>query len=459
MKASRSPTLPFVDLGEMAKPRRPSSGPADAKYRWRIGERPPELGLHSVAKHNIYERYLSRYIETLTQNHRQTALNMTIVDGFCGGGLYTLNGKETEGSPLRMLAVVDTAQEALTAARERGFQIRCDFVFIDQNRNHLAYLEELLRQRGYAERIGNDIRLVQATFEAAASETIARIKKKGSAHRSLFFVDQYGWSAVKLATIRTIMSELSNPEVILTFMVDALINLMNENSSIRALAAIELKRADVREMIRNRGEPGWKALIQNTLYRHIQSTTGAEFYSPFFIHPPESHRDYWLLHLSKHHKARDEMGNVYWREQNTMEHFGGPAFDALGFDPNIDLAQADFNYVFDDDAKRRSERALLEQIPRLLRQLTSDGQPITRRDLFVKRANDTPVVARMLDTQLALLRDSGDITIRGSRKDAGGNIVATDRRGAKAFAWADEIRPTSQPSLFLLPRTKKSDAI
>ena len=453
MKAPRSLSLPFVDLGEIAKPRR-SSDPTDAKYRWRVGERPPELGLHSVAKHNIYERYLGRYIETLTQNHRQTALNMTIVDGFCGGGLYQLNGRDTDGSPLRMLAVVDTAQEALTTARERGFQIRCDFVFIDQSRDHLAYLEELLKQRGYADRIGNDIRLVQSTFEAAAEDTIARIKKKGSAHRSLFFVDQYGWSAVKLATIRKIMSELSNPEVILTFMVDALINLMHENSSVRALAAIDLKRADVQEMIKNRGEPGWKALIQNTLYRHIKSNTGAEFYSPFYIHPPESHRDYWLLHLSKHHKARDEMGNVYWREQNTMKHFGGPAFDALGFDPNVDVSQADFNYVFDDNAKRRSERALLEQIPRLLRQLTADGKPITRRDLFVDRANDTPVVAGMLDSQLALLRDSGDIIIRGVRKDANGRAVATDRRGAKSFAWTDEIKPTSQPALFLMPRAK-----
>lgn len=448
------PSLPFLDLGEVARPRRRTSDERDPQYHWRAGQSLPELGRHSVAKHNIYERYLGRYIDTLTRHHSQTNLNLTIVDGFCGGGIYNLDGVEADGSPLRMLAVVDNAQTKLAEARAKGFTIKCDFIFIDQNPDHLAFLEELLRQRGHGNRIGKDIILKHATFENAASSVIDRIRKRGTSHRSLFFVDQYGWSAVKLSTIKKIMMGLENPEVILTFMVDALINLMHENSSVRALAAIDLARGDVQEMIRERGKPGWKSLIQNTLYRHIQAHTGASFYSPFYIHPPESHRDYWLLHLSKHHTAREEMGKVYWAEQNTMEHFGGPALNALGYDPLVDVRQGEFTYVFDDDAKRRSENRLLEQIPRLLHSLGSDGRPVSRRDLFAGQANDTPIITSMLDGRLALLRDSGELTIHGRRKNHTGIIVPTDRISASSFDWHDEFRLTPQPTMFLMPRQR-----
>jgi hypothetical protein len=34
-------------------------------YDWRIGEPPPLLGEHSVAKHEIFEQYLGIYIERL----------------------------------------------------------------------------------------------------------------------------------------------------------------------------------------------------------------------------------------------------------------------------------------------------------------------------------------------------------------------------------------------------------
>lgn len=455
MKVPPTPSLPYLDLGEIARPKNHVGRDADAKYHWRPGGNLPELGRHSVAKHDIYERYLERYIDTVTRNHSQTNLNLTIVDGFCGGGLYMLDGARADGSPLRMLSVVEAAQRKLAEARSRGFNIKCEFVFIDQNRDHQAFLRELLIERGYGGRIGKDIRLVHSSFEDAAPSVVQRIRSRGTAHRSLFFIDQYGWSSVRLATIRKIMAELENPEVILTFMVDALINLMHENSSVRALAAIELKRGDVIEMIRDRGKPGWKSVIQNTLYRHIESNTGAKFYSPFYIHPPESHRDYWLLHLSKHHSAREEMGKVYWATQNTMEHFGGPAFDALGYDPDVDVRQGEFGYVFDDDAKRRSEAALLDQLPRLLHRMTEGGAAITRRDLFVARANDTPLVSRMLDQHLALLRDSGYITIHGRRRTSEGFLVPTDRIASASFDWQDEIRHTPQPSMFIMPRVRK----
>ena len=55
---------------------------------------------------------------------------------------------------------------------------------------------------------------------------------------------------MKLATVRRIMAELINPEVVLTFMVDSLINLLHEKTStLSALAAIDYAREDVRALL------------------------------------------------------------------------------------------------------------------------------------------------------------------------------------------------------------------
>jgi len=52
---------------------------------------------------------------------------------------------------------------------------------------------------------------------------------------------------VRLATIRSLLGSLRNPEILLTFAVDALINFLSvKTAEIEALLAIELDREDVR---------------------------------------------------------------------------------------------------------------------------------------------------------------------------------------------------------------------
>jgi three-Cys-motif partner protein len=377
---------------------------------------------------------------------------MTVVDGFSGGGLYARDGTVVDGSPLRLLTAIDQAR-AILVARRSDFILDVDFVFIDENANHVTFLRDQLIKRDYGSLVGTKIRLIQSTFEEAIPDVINAIKKNGRAHHSLFFLDQYGWSDVKLATIRRIMGELANPEVILTFMVDSLINLLHDKTSnLSALAAIDYKREDVRALLDikdDHGQKGWKRAIQNTVYRHILSCTGASFYTPFFVHPPESHRDYWLIHLSKHHQAREEMGNVFWATNNTMEHFGGPGFDALGFDPDIDVRQGMMDYLFDDDAAARSKKQLLEQIPPLVHAGWNTGVVVTKRSLFAARANDTPVIGKLVDSQLAELRDAGEVVIVGQKFDKAGNVVGeVMRERADAFEWNDIIRLPREPTLF-----------
>jgi three-Cys-motif partner protein len=411
-------------------------------YDWQIGQPLPLLGDHSVAKHDIFEQYLGIYIERLTRTPSQTMLNLTIVDGFCGGGLYRLGAGEADGSPLRLLRAVEQADAALNAARTKGFQVRADFVFVDDSADHIAFLRDVLMIRGFGPRLDRDIFLVRSAFEDACPGIVERIQRKGTAHRSLFFLDQCGWSEVRLATVRGLLTTLRNPEVILTFAVDALIDFLSlKTAESEALLNIELDREDVRDLMDMKSGEGWRFLIQNGLYRHIQARTGAGFYTPFFVHSTESHRSYWLLHLSNHRQARDEMGKLHWRLNNHFQHHGGAGFHALGFDPSKDIRQGLMTFMFDDDAMRRSEAAVLEQLPRMIRAANRDGGGgLSVQDLFAGNCNDTPVTSDILSRQLILLREEGELSIVA---ESGAQKPRT-----KSIAWGDRLILPRQPSMF-----------
>lgn len=385
-------------------------------YGWGLKKPPPQIGAHSLAKHEIFERYIGIYIDKLTHTPSQEALNLTIVDGFCGGGQYRYGDQLVDGSPLRLLAAVDAAENALALARSKGFKINVDFYFVDEKKAHLDFLNDLLIQRGYGNRIGHDIHLRHETFEAAFPTIKARIKAKGRANRSLFFLDQYGWSDVRLQTIREILHDLRSPEILLTFAVDALIQYLTEDEALaKALIGIDITREDVRDLMAMRDETGWRYLMQNGIYSRVCERTQARFYTPFFIRSTEANRSYWLLHFSNHRQARDEMGKLHWAIQNSFSHYGGAGLNALGFDPGKDLRQLPMDFTFDDDARRRSEDTVMDQLPRLLRQAGTNGtEPPTVEALFAANCNDTPVTSDIVKAQLLRLRDEKEIIIVGA---------------------------------------------
>src|ERR1700689_699624 len=67
------------------------------------------------------------------------------------------------------------------------------------------------------------------------------------------------------------------------------------------------------------------------------------------------------------------MGKLHWQLNNHFQHHGGAGFHALGFDPSKDLRQGLLNFMFDDDAMKRSEAAVLEQLPRMIHAANRNG--------------------------------------------------------------------------------------
>ena len=90
---------------------------------------------------------------------------------------------------------------------------------------------------------------------------------------------------------------------------------------------------------------------------HARWPNGARHFTPFFIRNRGGHGDYWLIHMSQHHRARDVMTEVHWANNNYFIHYGGAGLDMfqmVGYDPVHDasyLQQSPLGFEFDDVAQ------------------------------------------------------------------------------------------------------------
>ena len=416
---------------------------AKKHYHWKVGEALPELGNHSRAKHRILDRYIRRYIEVCTATPVQERLNLTIVDGYSGGGRYSFLGGDVPGSPLVLLQAIAEAQATLNAARPKGFEIRTQFVFIDLHRFHTDFLRAEIEASPFRKELDKTIHVWTADFNDRVDDAIALAQRHSPQRgRSIWLLDQYGWSSVAFASMRKILGQLEKAEIFLTFSVDALIDYMSESRlEQRGYRDINLDPGFIRELTAASGEgPAWRTLIQNTLYKHLKTETGAEFYSPFFIHSHEAHRSYWFLHLSRHREARNVIGNIHWQENTVSLHHGRAGLQALGFANATDPRQFFLPYSFDDHARQQSRLALLEQIPRQIRGAIDADLAPSLEMLFGNHCNDTPVTKEMFEEVLVELRDEKEIRI----EDESGK----EKPRTQSVSWTDRIILARQPSLF-----------
>jgi three-Cys-motif partner protein len=412
-------------------------------YHWRLGEKLPELGQHSRAKHRILDRYIRRYIEVCTATPVQEKLNLTIVDGYCGGGRYRYLDEEVPGSPLVILNAIAEMESALNKARPKGFEIRTTFVFIDLHRYHTDFLRAEIEASPFRDRLDKSIFIWTSDFNERVEDAIASVRARSpSKGRSIWLLDQYGWSDVSFRSMRRILGELEKAEIFLTFSVDSLIDYMSEKRlAQRGYQNIELDPGFIRELMAEKGEgPGWRTLIQNTLYSHLVEKTGAQFYSPFFIHSPGAHRSYWFLHLSRHREARNVIGNIHWKENTISLHHGGAGLQALGFVRNADPRQMPLSYTFDEHAMALSRSKLMDQIPKKIRSAIDADLAPSLEMLFGNHCNDTPVTREIFESVLLALRDEKEVII----EDANGNL----KPRAQSVAWTDRIALARQRSFF-----------
>jgi three-Cys-motif partner protein len=419
----------------------------EKRYDWRNG--PAEIQQHSIAKHNVLRSYLAAYFQTLVTSPGQEQFRLTLVDAFAGGGLYVHQDTRelVKGSPSIFLEASREAEFLINKDRRTPIRFEIDYFFIDEDRHACAHLEKVLREQGYGNEIGKRIHLQHARFQDQASSIIGFIKRKNPRNgRSIFSLDQYGYKEAPTTLIRTIFESLPRAEVILTFAVDSFLNFAGSGTLTEDLL-LEMGLPDVfrgrkLEEIKDSSKE-WRLLIQSSMYRSLVSRSGAKHYTPFFVRNKKGHGDYWLIHLSQHHRARDVMTEVHWANNNYFIHYGGPGLDMfhmIGYEPQTDSSftgQSNLGFEFDDTARNVSIATLNEQIPR---RIHAHDSGMSFGELFVATCNESPASAKIYRSSIGQLMEQGLVEVVSAE--------GVDRRSGQAIEDSDRILPPRQGRLF-----------
>lgn len=386
-------------------------------YDWVVGNPPPLLKRHSEVKHALLRNYLVEYFLTLVSMPQQEKIRLTIVDGFCGGGLYiNEDGIEVPGSPLVILEAIKEAAVLVNVRQDRRkpIQIDLELICIDECSHALAFLRKTLEQRGYGADLAADrIRLVPGDFARHCDAAIQRAHDRSRvAGRALFVLDQYGYSAVPVVCLRDIFAKLKHAEVLLTFYIDSLINYLSEKNLADFERSIGIRTSlSAKEIDEVKQSPSWRVHLQSSLYQDLTSQCSARFFTPFFIRPERGHGDFWLLHLSQHWKARDVMAGTHWRHHNHFAHYGRPGFHMFttGYIGKFDdEGKLQRGFDFSEMAATVSKDTMMAQIPSML----FDGaEGMTFEQFFLQLINTTPATRSMVESTLLALNEGGDITI------------------------------------------------
>ncbi|QWF11180.1 three-Cys-motif partner protein TcmP [Ralstonia solanacearum] len=389
---------------------------AKRHYDWSNG--PAEILPHSLTKHQVLVDYLIRYFQQRLLNARgRDRIRITLVDGFCGGGLYRLedSGELVVGSPVRILQAVEEASLKINQDRSKHVLFDVRYVFIDKDKRALSHLRNVLRERGYEHAIGTTIHIVHAEFGAAVETVLDRIAshtpRSGTA---LFFLDQYGYTEVPLSLIQRIFARARDAEIVLTFHVSSFATYTNDelarkiSSTLRVNIFKHLGGRSIEEI--KRDDADWRRFIQAALYEALVDGCGAQFFTPFFIRGSGAgHGEYWLVHLSQHHRAQDVMKQVHWQHSNHFMHYGGAGLNMLAPQTMGFLQEFDGGFRFDDVARTKSDKELVVQ---LARHIGDQSTPKSFSRLFAETCNGTPATASMYKEALTTLIAEGDVVVR-----------------------------------------------
>jgi three-Cys-motif partner protein len=380
----------------------------------------------------------------LTANPRQDNLRLTLVDGFAGGGKYldSRTGEEYSGSPFIMLEAMEKAAEEAQKCRKKPFHLEVQYFFLEKDPDAFAYLSQELGKSRFGNLLGERVRLIKGEFAAKAPEITDFVKKQGRANRAIFVLDQFGYADVPLPTIRSILSTLDKAEVVLTFATDWLIDYLSDSEQTQQILRKVGINIPPKTIAAAKEADNWKRTIQFALHREIPEKTGARFYTPFFIRSEDANRDFWLIHLSGHVRARDVMVGLHWKESTSFAHYGGPGLQMLGYDSKNDVdwtRQLTLpGFYFDKTALASSQDLLAVQLPE---RLFGFPNGIPFNDLFATLTNECPVTAEIMRGVLDDLARSGVIQVRDK--------TGTQHRRAGVRHGSDIIMPSRQKRLFI----------
>lgn len=366
-------------------------------FKWKIGEPLPQIEKHSKTKLLIFKDYLDTYFKTYFVKHTNlpkskfSDLTITLVDGFCGGGIYKdkQNGVEVIGSPLIMLDAVKEAESKVNLNRDNNNKIKINakFIFIDSNLDHINYLDDLLKKRDYD---CTNLEIINSKFKDQLMYIMKKIKiHSNRVRRSIFFLDQWGYTDVPMYSLKYLFKASNSNdqvEVIWTFAIDHLLGFIrNDGNFNRNLIQYGVDQPFVdlwneRKKLSEINSMNYgRAYMQEKLINTMSKLTGSLFFTPFFFKSQAGNKWMLLSHLSSHFTARSKMLEIHWANHSIFCHYGRGSLFSLNHNFKVTENQKEL-FEFDPNALLKMQEELKNDLPKkiyeILYSTSEDRVPI-----------------------------------------------------------------------------------
>lgn len=338
-----------------------------------------------------------------------------LIDGFAGGGLYSGN---KFGSPITILKAVEEAEYKINLGREKRTRIIPICYFIEQNRNAFECLNYTLKINNYTERVGKTIHVYNDRFDSVVPGIIKDInlRHKRGGNRTIFFLDQCGWTEISANLISDISKKLHHrPEFIVNFSISWLADFISAKtlaSKKKSLQELGLEGyVDLSAMLNLQRDLGgrWQHAVEAHIGLGLHKATGISYYSPFYIEPEDNHRGYWLLHLAGSARARSAMTEVHWAKANRSRHYGYLGYEMLAYKPDLDATSFMTGMSFNEESNLRCKEVLQEDFARLITQ--NHGRGVSYKNLLDGSSNKILASAPMFNEVIWTLCQTSDFEI------------------------------------------------
>ena len=361
-----------------------------------------------MAKLRVLGCYVHDYYDALNQHIGQETFRCDVVDGFAGGGLFSHDGREQPGSPLIMLDEASKAEQRLNEQRTKPLLFDVKHHFVESNPAHANHLHSVLQSRGHLQQ--RQIKLYPAcNVNDVLDKIIIDIRNRQPiSGRSIFLLDQCGYTDVDLKTVRYIGAHLLNAEVILTVSIGAMLNFATRENIVRLLVSFGIRKDLVETALRGDDSSSFRALVQRALPRLIMDSTDFKYFTSFFLMPADSRRVLWFAHFSRSAKAHDVMRACHWKVRNSA-HYGtslGP--NMMGYEA-LESGEIPLLTLNDRDRAEMNDR-IAEQ---LVRDLHGRGDPMRFREVFERFSNVTAATSSDFNSVARRVRDYDGVHIVG----------------------------------------------
>lgn len=389
----------------------------------------PSVEAHTKARHRVTEDYVKDWIITLCGNNIGKSKKVTLIDGFCGGGMYV--DEETQerwpGSPIRLLRSVKEGLEFVKQYRGKpNYELDAKFIFVDSKKEHIECLKKQIFSSELGDYAQEKCDFICSEFEIILPKIMTELKQRRGS--SLFILDPTGYTDVSMHAVRTIIN-LGKTEILYTFMIDFITRFVRQRETTLRNAFTEILEAD--GFFKNLSSEvnfetqDKKGYIRNETLRLFRQRGRATYAYSFALLPSAGIVKYYLIHLATNPTAQKVIKFSLWAHNNLdLAYQFRYSTHGLGF-RSTQYYEANLSLLnIEDDNTNICIQNLGDDLIPLI---DSHTNGIDLRRLHETTMQKNPATFNHYIEYLLMQRDYGEIEIlRGGKPTRAKNLKADD---------------------------------